>query len=102
MSWLGSVAIGLGKRLVPSVICWYFTQARGEQHRESDRQRWWTFSESARQTKSKADDALAAYLKARFNYHDSPEVKASKQVAARAGLLHQDPDNTRFSGYHQP
>lgn len=99
MNWVGAIFVGLGKRLVPWAIIAYFTTKRGEEHREADRRLWWKFAESARVSKGKADDAVAAYLKARFNYHDSPEEKAHKKFLENAGV---DPENvSRLNGYHQ-
>ncbi len=86
MSWLVSIVIGIGRRLAPALVCAYFTQTRGEQHRESDRRRWWTFAQRSRLSTSKVDDALAAYLQARMNYHDSPDVKAAKTLLEQAGV----------------
>jgi hypothetical protein len=78
MAWLGSISLAILKRVAPALVVWYFTQARGEQHRESDRLRWWGFKQRSELTKTKADDALAVYLQARFSFHDSPEAKAAK------------------------
>ena len=89
MSWLTAILIKLGKWIVPSLLCAYFTTARGEQHRESDRQRWWNFHEQALLTKGKVDDAIAEYLRARFNFHDSPDVKAHQALLSK------------FTGDHQ-
>jgi len=86
MGILGSIAVSLAKRLVPSLVCAYFTRERGEAHREGDRLRWWGFSERAKQTKTKADDCIAVYLKARCNFHDSPETKANATLTERARL----------------
>jgi len=88
MTWLGAIGIGILKRLAPAIVCAYCTAERGEGHREGDRQRWWKFSESAKASKTKADDAIAAYLRARFNFHDSPETKANKKLAEKAGLVY--------------
>lgn len=97
MGWLGSIALSILKRVAPALVIWYCTKARGEQHRESDRLRWWGFKQRAETTKTKADDALAVYLQARFNFHDSPEVKASK-IAMDAV----EATRAKFSGIHQP
>jgi len=78
MGWFASIGLAVLKRVAPALVCWYFTQARGEQHRESDRLRWWGFKQRSETTKTKADDALATYLQARCNFHDSPEAKAAK------------------------
>lgn len=101
MNWLCSILVAVGKRLVPSMIVWYFTQARGEAHRESDRLKWWRFNQRAETTKTKADDALSVYLKARCNFHDSPEAKANRKLIemsqADLEMVH-----GKFSGPHQP
>lgn len=86
MTWLTSILIGVGKRLAPALVCAYFTEERGNIHRESDRGRWWRFAESAKASKTKADDAVAAYIKARFNFHDSPDTKRARAMAERAGI----------------
>ena len=88
MSLAGSILIAVGKRLLPTLVIGYFTKERGECHRASDRERWWKFAQRAKLSPGKADDAIATYLQARFNFHDSPEAKASKDMAMRAGLLH--------------
>ena len=78
MGWLGSIGLAVLKRVAPALVIWYCTKARGEQHRECDRLRWWGFKVRSELTKTKADDALAIYLQARCNFHDSPEAKAAK------------------------
>lgn len=78
MGWVASILVSVAKRIAPAAVCWYCTEARGEQHRESDRLRWWGFKQRAEGTKTKADDAIAVYLQARFNFHDSPDAKAAK------------------------
>lgn len=78
MGWLISILVSIAKRIVPKLVIWYFTEERGLAHRESDRAKCWALKEAAEQSKTKADDALATYLQARFNFHQSPEAKAAK------------------------
>lgn len=91
MPLLGTIGIGIVKKLAPAVVIAYFTKERGEQHRESDRQRWWAFTCKAAASPGKADDAIATYLQARFNFHDSPEDKRAKDIARKAGVLNDEP-----------
>ena len=86
MRWLTAIIIKLGRWIVPSLLCAYFTTERGEQHRESDRIRWWNFKVGTEATKSKVDDAVAEYLRARFNFHDSPDVKAHQALLDKINM----------------
>jgi hypothetical protein len=80
--------IGAVKLAGERVVAWWFTEQRGLQARERDRVRWWNWHCKALASKTKADDCVAAYLKARFNFHDSPDVKDNKERMAKLGLGH--------------
>jgi len=95
MNWLESLIVKLGRWVAPALICGWFTAERGEKHREADRLRWWRFKEQALHTKGKVDDSIAEYLRARFNYHDSPDTKLHQKMLDKINL-------SQYSGEHQP
>lgn len=90
-AWIASCLLSALKLLGESAVAWYCTAERGEAQRERDRLIWWKFREKATVSAGKSDDLIAEYLRARFNFHDSPDTKASKQLAEKAGLVFSEP-----------
>ncbi|MFH0981904.1 MAG: hypothetical protein V2A79_10225 [Planctomycetota bacterium] len=84
--WLATLMLGALRLAGERMVAWWCTEQRGLEARARDRELWWRFKVKAEGTETPADNLIAGYLRARFNFHDSPLEKLHKDMMARTGL----------------